>query len=181
MPLKDAITLISRNFEDYKLSQPIRIDKPAVVVRPAPVVTMPVIGPSPIVQEKHPDAIQVCMCAAFAVYFQSVVCNCLNHWTDSPIQALLTLLTENCSLTVLQYDKVISYLTSRRELQVRIELGESDTNPAPATITARGRCYLVFSELFVIHLVCCYSKSNMHLELLQSPQQLISRQNCKIV
>lgn len=105
MPLKDAITLISRNFEDYKISQPGRNEKTAGL--PAPVVTIPVVGPAALVQDKHPDA----------------------------IQTLLNLLAENCPLTVLQYDKVIAYLTSKREIQVRIELGESDTNTAPPMVT----------------------------------------------
>lgn len=50
-------------------------------------------------------------------------------------QTLLNLLSENCPLTVLQYDKVIAYLTSKRELQVRIELGETDTSTAPPIVT----------------------------------------------
>lgn len=57
MPFKDAITLISRNFEDYKLSQPGRNEKTSGL--PAPVVTIPVVGPAALVQDKHPDAIQV--------------------------------------------------------------------------------------------------------------------------
>ncbi|KAJ1529516.1 hypothetical protein ONE63_006289 [Megalurothrips usitatus] len=106
MPLKDAITLISRNFEDYKQAQV----KP-VAGRPAavPVVPIPVVGPATLVQEKHPDA----------------------------IQALLNLLAENRSLTVLQYDKVITYLSSKREIQVRIELGEGETDSAPLPVASR--------------------------------------------
>lgn len=40
------------------------------------------------------------------------------------IQTLLKTLAENRSLTVLQYDHLIKYLTSRRELQVKAEIGE---------------------------------------------------------
>ena len=40
-------------------------------------------------------------------------------------QVLLTLLVENRTLTVLQYDKVISYLQDRREHQVQIEIGDA--------------------------------------------------------
>ncbi|KAK3919812.1 Nuclear receptor coactivator 5 [Frankliniella fusca] len=109
MPLKDAISLITRNFDDYKQSN--RNDKGSTAGRPAPVpvVPIPVVGPASLVQEKHPD----------------------------PIQALLKLLADNCPLTVLQYDKVISYLTSKRELQVRIELGESDANSTPLPVASR--------------------------------------------
>lgn len=61
MPLKDAITLISRNFEDYKLAQINRNDKGASAVRPGqvPVVPIAAVGPPILVQEKHPEAIQV--------------------------------------------------------------------------------------------------------------------------
>ncbi|XP_046396331.1 nuclear receptor coactivator 5 [Ischnura elegans] len=41
------------------------------------------------------------------------------------IQALFTLLVEQRPLTVLQYDRVIGYLKEKREVQVRVELGES--------------------------------------------------------
>lgn len=40
------------------------------------------------------------------------------------IQTLLKTLFENRSLTVLQYDHIIKYLTQRRELQVKAEIGE---------------------------------------------------------
>lgn len=110
MPLKDAISLISRNFEDYKLAQINRTDKVASVGRPAPVpvVPIPVVGP-PLVPEKHPEA----------------------------LQSLLNLLADNCPLTVLQYDKVIAYLNTRRERQVHIELGESEANHPPISRTAQ--------------------------------------------
>jgi len=41
------------------------------------------------------------------------------------IQHLLNLLADNRTLTVLQYNKIIKYLTERRELQVKEELGDS--------------------------------------------------------
>ncbi|XP_054732399.1 uncharacterized protein LOC129240547 [Anastrepha obliqua] len=41
------------------------------------------------------------------------------------IQNLLNLLADNRPLTVLQYDRVIKYLQERRELQVKIELGDA--------------------------------------------------------
>lgn len=40
------------------------------------------------------------------------------------IQTLLKTLAENRSLTVLQYDHLIKYLTGRRETQVKAEIGE---------------------------------------------------------
>ena len=43
------------------------------------------------------------------------------------IQTLLKTLAENRSLTVLQYDHLIKYLTGRREIQVKAEIGEDIT------------------------------------------------------
>ncbi|XP_011195781.1 uncharacterized protein LOC105220911 [Zeugodacus cucurbitae] len=43
----------------------------------------------------------------------------------SAIQTLLNLLSDNMSLTVLQYDRIIKYLQERREHQVKIELGDA--------------------------------------------------------
>ena len=40
-------------------------------------------------------------------------------------QVLLNLLADNRQLTVLQYDKVISYLQGRKELQLKVELGDT--------------------------------------------------------
>ncbi|XP_017474132.1 PREDICTED: uncharacterized protein LOC108364797 [Rhagoletis zephyria] len=41
------------------------------------------------------------------------------------IQILINLLADNMPLTVLQYDKIIKYLQERRDLQVKIELGDA--------------------------------------------------------
>lgn len=46
------------------------------------------------------------------------------------IQTLLNLLKENRQLTVLQYDKVIRYLQEKRELQVRLEVGDEKGIPS---------------------------------------------------
>lgn len=47
------------------------------------------------------------------------------------IQTLLNLLKENRQLTVLQYDKVIRYLQEKREMQVRLEVGDEKGLPPP--------------------------------------------------
>ncbi|KAG5675984.1 hypothetical protein PVAND_005840 [Polypedilum vanderplanki] len=44
------------------------------------------------------------------------------------IQTLLKTLHENRSLTVLQYDHIIKYLSHRREVQVKYEIGEDASN-----------------------------------------------------
>lgn len=46
------------------------------------------------------------------------------------IQTLLNLLKENRQLTVLQYDKVIRYLQEKREIQVRLEVGDDKGLPS---------------------------------------------------
>lgn len=47
------------------------------------------------------------------------------------VQYLLTLLYENRSLTVLQYDCVIKYLQEQREIQYKVELGGPTADFAP--------------------------------------------------
>lgn len=41
-----------------------------------------------------------------------------------PIQILLGLLSQNRPLTVLQYERIIKYLTERKEMQIRAEIGD---------------------------------------------------------
>lgn len=47
------------------------------------------------------------------------------------VQTLLKTLTENRSLTVLQYDHIVKYLTQRRDVQMKAEIGE-DANVSTA-------------------------------------------------
>jgi len=48
------------------------------------------------------------------------------------IQTLLNLLRENRQLTVLQYDKVIKYLQEKREVQIKLEVGDAQGLPSIA-------------------------------------------------
>jgi hypothetical protein len=52
------------------------------------------------------------------------------------IQTLLKTLYENRSLTVLQYEHIIKYLTHRKEVQVKYEIGEDASNMTFKTPTA---------------------------------------------
>jgi Anticodon binding domain len=52
------------------------------------------------------------------------------------IQNLLTLLADNRPLTVLQYDRIIQYLKERREMQLKVELGEGVVISRPVSDTA---------------------------------------------
>jgi Anticodon binding domain len=51
------------------------------------------------------------------------------------IQNLLTLLADNRPLTVLQYDRIIQYLKERREMQLKLELGEGVVISRPISDT----------------------------------------------
>lgn len=55
---------------------------------------------------------------------KKIVQNVYQH--PDAIQTLLKTLADNRSLTVLQYDHIIKYLTSRREIQRKAEIGEDD-------------------------------------------------------
>lgn len=85
MPVDDAIQLIARNFDTY-----VRGEKSGGQSTVA-------IGPAPLANERHPEAIQI----------------------------LLNLLADNRQLTTLQYDRVIKYLQDRREFQYKQEVGEA--------------------------------------------------------
>ncbi|XP_055707546.1 nuclear receptor coactivator 5 [Phlebotomus papatasi] len=96
MPVEDAIKFIAENFRE-KMNR----DAAASTTTSIPTTTQslpitPIVSGS--LKDKHPDS----------------------------IQSLLLLLTENRMLTVLQYDKIIKYLTERRELQMKVELGDED-------------------------------------------------------
>lgn len=57
------------------------------------------------------------------------------------IQTLLNLLRENRQLTVLQYDKVIKYLQDKREIQIKLEVG--DAQGLPSLSSGKSQCYKV--------------------------------------
>lgn len=54
------------------------------------------------------------------------------------IQNMLSLLANNRQLTVLQYERLIKYLTERKELQIKYELGE-DTDSTSASQLLAGK------------------------------------------
>ncbi|KAM7355736.1 nuclear receptor coactivator protein neosin [Cochliomyia hominivorax] len=53
------------------------------------------------------------------------------------IQMLLNLLASNMPLTVLQYDRIIKYLQQRRELQLKVELGDAADDVAATAAKAQ--------------------------------------------
>lgn len=116
MPVEDAIKLISDDFRKKMLrdkataapnpQQQRNIPQVQLNVQqlpthlPNPVPIMPVNASNymaPPLKERHPEAIQM----------------------------LLNLLASNMPLTVMQYDRIIKYLQQRRELQLKVELGDA--------------------------------------------------------
>ncbi|XP_053676329.1 nuclear receptor coactivator 5 [Anopheles nili] len=116
MPTDDAINFIVTNFNEKKRKEIASLSAASVYHRigsaapPQPAQAQPahqLHGSEPIEQDKHPEAIQ----------------NMINS------------LAANRSLTVLQYERLIKYLTERKELQIRLELGDDvDTNTASSLI-----------------------------------------------
>ncbi|XP_049862165.1 nuclear receptor coactivator 5 isoform X2 [Schistocerca gregaria] len=114
MPLEDAIPMIQRDFKAHMRGEkpagppvPGPTQGPTAPVSagpsvPAPISVVPAapsVGPS--LSDRHPEAIQV----------------------------LLNLLADNRQLTVLQYDRIIRYLQDKRELQLKLELGDAKDMP----------------------------------------------------
>ncbi|CAH0389388.1 unnamed protein product [Bemisia tabaci] len=95
MPLQDALKLITRDFDSYRLQN-----------------------------EKGPGGIPL----------QDLTPSTSQH--PEPIQMLLNALAANRQVTVLQFDKIIAYLREKREVQLKLEVGDtklpSTTEPNPA-------------------------------------------------
>ncbi|XP_050074721.1 nuclear receptor coactivator 5 [Anopheles maculipalpis] len=106
MPTDDALNFVVKNFNEKKR----RENAPhslSTYHHAAPSQPMPLHAEPSQTQEKHPEA----------------------------IQNMINLLAVNRPLTVLQYERLIKYLTERKELQIRLELGEDvDTTTASALI-----------------------------------------------
>uniref|UniRef100_A0A1A9ZMS3 RRM domain-containing protein n=1 Tax=Glossina pallidipes TaxID=7398 RepID=A0A1A9ZMS3_GLOPL len=103
MPVDDAIKLIDEDFRKSQRSKTqqriIAAGNSSTLHLPQSVPIIPAIASYvvPPLKERHPDA----------------------------IQTLLDLLADNLPLTVLQYDRIIKYLQERRELQMKVELGDA--------------------------------------------------------
>ena len=112
MPVEDAIKLIGDDFRKklmrdkaagVGMSQQRNMVPPTMNVLPHLPNPVPIIPANtsnymaPPLKERHPEA----------------------------IQTLLNLLAANMPLTVLQYDRIIKYLEQRRELQLKVELGDA--------------------------------------------------------
>lgn len=120
MPVEDAIKLISDDFrkktmrdksanaqQQRNAAMPIQQQQVAPNL-PNPVPIIPANTSNylaPPLKERHPEAIQM----------------------------LLNLLASNMPLTVLQYDRIIKYLQQRRELQLKVELGDAAEEEIKAT------------------------------------------------
>lgn len=109
MPTDDAIMFICKDFEEKMRSE----QENAAKYRGSmgPVSGNPhMMYRAPQLSDKHPEA----------------------------IQNMLGLLASNRQLTVLQYERLIKYLTERKELQIKYELGE-DTDSISASRLLPGK------------------------------------------
>lgn len=120
MPLEDAINFIIRNLEKYRREKSLN--------------QLPQTGPMPIVPGPGSN------------FDDTGIKNIKLH--PEAIQKLISLLIDNRSLTVLQYDKLLYYLKRRRDEQVRTELGE---NKELASTVERG--IVLFFLIFIFLLI----------------------------
>ncbi|KAK7865812.1 hypothetical protein R5R35_001273 [Gryllus longicercus] len=67
------------------------------------------------------------------------------------IQVLLGLLADNRQLTVLQYDRVIRYLQEKRELQLKLELGDAKDLPSSKEPTSKQQVDLQHRILNILN------------------------------
>ncbi|XP_055624584.1 nuclear receptor coactivator 5 [Toxorhynchites rutilus septentrionalis] len=101
MPTEDAIMFICKDFEERLRSEQEKMVNYRNVMPAGPHMA-PVTGNThmkynaPPLQDIHPE----------------------------PIQNMINLLASNRQLTVLQYERLIKYLTERKEMQIKYELGE---------------------------------------------------------
>ncbi|XP_058125245.1 nuclear receptor coactivator 5 isoform X2 [Anopheles coustani] len=111
MPTEDAINFIIKNFAEKQRQErapqlPGHTFHLGGTAAPQPVQPLELHSVPPT-QDKHPEA----------------------------VQNMINLLAANRPLTVLQYERLIKYLTERKETQIRLELGEDvDTSTASALI-----------------------------------------------
>ncbi|XP_052860399.1 nuclear receptor coactivator 5 [Anopheles cruzii] len=105
MPKEDAVMFIINHFTSKKRQereQYAPIAPFGSVPLAAPPAPFPLAMPiAAPAQEKHPE----------------------------PIQNMINILAANRALTVLQYEKLIKYLSERKEAQIRVELGEEPDVP----------------------------------------------------
>lgn len=104
MPSDDAIMFICKDFEDKIRSEQEKAAKYRASMNPAGSVNPHMMYSAPQLSDKHPET----------------------------IQNMLGLLANNRQLTVLQYERLIKYLSERKELQIKYELGE-DTDSISAS------------------------------------------------
>lgn len=104
MPTDDAILFICKDFEEKVRAEQEKAAKYRAAMGPSGPVNPHMMYNAPQLSDKHPEA----------------------------IQNMLSLLANNRQLTVLQYERLIKYLTERKELQIKYELGE-DTDSISAS------------------------------------------------
>uniref|UniRef100_A0A2M4BNA3 Putative nuclear receptor coactivator 5 n=1 Tax=Anopheles marajoara TaxID=58244 RepID=A0A2M4BNA3_9DIPT len=112
MPKDDAVMFIinhftAKNRQERAQFPPMNSFHEIASAAPVPPVSATMTD-QPLSHEKHPEA----------------------------IQNMINLLAANRSLTVLQYERLIKYLSERKEAQIRIELGEDPEDTTNALISS---------------------------------------------
>ncbi|EAT33095.1 AAEL014649-PA [Aedes aegypti] len=108
MPSEDALMFICKDFQDKVRSE--QAAKYRASIAASGPVNPHMMYNKHSLQDKHPEA----------------------------IQNMLNLLANNRQLTVLQYERLIKYLTERKELQIKFELGE-DTDSISSSSLLSGK------------------------------------------
>lgn len=111
MPVDAAFDLIEKDWKRYMAQENqstpvIKTNQIPISVPIAPVIAS--MAPISTLTDRHPDV----------------------------IQNLMYLIVDNKPLTALQYDRIIQYLSDRREQQVRMELGDEAVAALPKTVTS---------------------------------------------
>lgn len=110
MPSEDALMFICKDFQDKVRSEQEKAAKYRASMAASGPVNPHMMYNKHSLQDKHPEA----------------------------IQNMLNLLANNRQLTVLQYERLIKYLTERKELQIKFELGE-DTDSISSSSLLSGK------------------------------------------
>ncbi|XP_065360950.1 nuclear receptor coactivator 5 [Calliphora vicina] len=115
MPVDDAIQLINDD-----MRKKIMREKAAGIVNPQQQQMRNVAQIPMNVQQHLPNSVPI-----IPANPSNYMAPPLKERHPDAIQMLLNLLASNMPLTVLQYDRIIKYLQQRRELQLKVELGDA--------------------------------------------------------
>ena len=153
MPMDDSLSLLSRNFEEYKKEKEEKekaaAPPPPRVITPPPAVRAPPPAPAPPAPAPKPNFIP----------------------PDQRMKYLLNLLSDSRYLNLLELDEIGDYVSLRRK---RILADQEDRGtPAPASSAATPRAQ---SGIYLINIILLYPLSpSPRCFLLLQPQIHVSK------